>query len=60
MYADKGNPFVNNWLSALLNVVVPVISLPLTMPVMVSMSQTPVLPVGDAMIVPPPGKGTPP
>jgi hypothetical protein len=41
-------------------VLVPVISLPLMIPVMASIDQTPVLSVGDASIVPLPGNGTPP
>jgi ABC-type transport system involved in cytochrome c biogenesis permease component len=56
----NANPFVNSRLSAPRNVLVPVISLPLMTPVMASMAQTPVLAVGDASIVPLPGKGTPP
>ena len=56
----KANPLVNSWLSALRNVLVPVISLPFTIPVIVSISQTPGLEVSVAVIVPLPGKGTPP
>src|ERR1700722_16218682 len=55
----NANPFANSSLSALRNVLVPVILLPFTVPVMVSMSQTPGLDVSVVM-VPPPGRGTPP
>src|SRR5271156_4785521 len=56
----KANPLVNSRLSALRNVLVPVIALPFTVPVIVSISQTPGLDVSVAVIVPLPGKGTPP
>ena len=58
--ADKRKALVNSKLSAPSKVLVPVIPLPLTIPVIVSIDQTPVLPVGDASIVPLPGNGTPP
>jgi hypothetical protein len=51
---------VNSRLSALRNVLVPVIALPFTVPAIVSISQTPGLDVSVAVIVPLPGKGTPP
>src|ERR1700683_987438 len=56
----NAEPLVNTKLSAPSNAFGPVISLPLMTPVMVSMAQTPVLSVGDAVIVPLPGRGSPP
>ena len=52
----NAKPLVNTLSSALRNALVPVISLPSMTPVMVSMSKTPVLAVGDAVMVPLPGK----